>query len=197
MAEPKPEPEKGPIIGPDGYPVTGLDEDPVTGPDEDMELKTSENEPLEEDDETENFDVYRSEPVIHSDSVISCWPCPSSTYITSYYGPRSCYEPYHVTWHTGLDIYAEEGDSIVAAGDGYVASCGYSDIRGYYVLIDHGNGLQTLYQHMSGFAVSTGDNVSAGQTIGYAGSTGIVTGAHLHFEVWEDGETVDPIKYYN
>ena len=52
MAEPKPEPEKGPIIGPDGYPVTGLDEDPVTGPDEDIELKTSENEPLEEDDET-------------------------------------------------------------------------------------------------------------------------------------------------
>jgi murein DD-endopeptidase MepM/ murein hydrolase activator NlpD len=63
-------------------------------------------------------------------------------------------------------------------------------------MIDHGNGYKTLYGHMSSIAVSNGQTVSQGETIGYVGSTGVSTGPHCHYEVWKDGSRIDPEQFY-
>lgn len=123
------------------------------------------------------------------------WPCPSSTYITSGFGAREAPTEGATTSHKGIDIGCSSGASIVAAADGVVAFVGYMGGGGNAVLIDHGNGITTCYFHLSGFAVSTGANVSAGQTVGYAGSTGVSTGPHLHFGVLLYGAYVDPMGY--
>ena len=81
------------------------------------------------------------------------------------------------------------GQAVVFAGGD--ACCSY----GYYVIIDHGNGFETLYGHFSKIAVSTGQKVTQGQTIGYGGHTGYATGDHLHFEVHLNGAIVNPLTY--
>lgn len=133
-------------------------------------------------------------PVISGNGVIGVWPS-QSTWISSYYGPRDTGIYGASTYHRGIDIGASYGSCIYASGDGYVARACYSSIRGNYIIISHGGGICTLYQHMSGFAVSEGDNVSAGQVVGYVGETGVASGPHLHFEVWIDECEVDPLGY--
>ena len=72
----------------------------------------------------------------------------------------------------------------------------YSNARGYYIRVDHGNGITSLYQHLSGYgSYDAGDHVDAGDVIGYAGNTGISAGTHLHIEIWEDGTPVNPLNY--
>ena len=98
-------------------------------------------------------------------------------------------------FHSGLDIAADYGDPVVAANSGTVI---YADWMGGYgnaVMIDHGGGLVTLYGHNSSLAVYNGQQVSKGQTIAYAGSTGYSTGPHCHFEVRIHGEVTDPMNY--
>ncbi|MDH3306245.1 MAG: peptidoglycan DD-metalloendopeptidase family protein [Acidimicrobiia bacterium] len=97
--------------------------------------------------------------------------------------------------HAGLDINGGSGQAISAAGSGTVILASWYGGYGNAIVIDHGGGLTTLYAHQSGFAVSEGQNVSTGQTIGYVGSTGYSTGPHLHFETREWGTPVDPMKY--
>ena len=125
------------------------------------------------------------------------WPCPSSTRITSTFGGRSSPGGIGSTNHKGIDIGASSGAAIVAALDGKVVYTGYNVARGNYVMIDHGGGIITLYQHgLNGsIKVSSGQQVSKGQTIMSVGSRGYSTGPHLHFEVWENGTPVNPIKY--
>jgi murein DD-endopeptidase MepM/ murein hydrolase activator NlpD len=95
--------------------------------------------------------------------------------------------------HLGIDIGAGEGAHIYAADSGVVVFAGWANGGyGYMVMIDHGNGYQTLYAHMSQVSVSCGRSLSQGQTIGYSGSTGNSTGAHLHFEVRYQGGFVNP-----
>ncbi len=95
--------------------------------------------------------------------------------------------------HLGIDIAAGDGAGIFAADSGVIVFAGWATGGyGYMVMIDHGNGYQTLYAHMSNVAVSCGRSVSQGQTIGYAGSTGNSTGAHLHFEVRYQGGFISP-----
>ena len=123
------------------------------------------------------------------------WPISGS--ITSDYGWRT--HPIFGTsrFHSGLDIGADYGDSVVAADSGTVI---YSDWQGGYgktVMIDHGGGLVTLYAHNSELAVYVGQNVSKGQLIAYAGSTGYSTGPHVHFEVRVNGSTTNPLDYLN
>lgn len=123
------------------------------------------------------------------------WPCPSSTRVTSDYGNRLSPTAGASSNHKGIDIGADYGAAIVAAADGTVAFAGYNSGMGNYVMLSHGSGLYTVYGHCSALLVSTGDTVTAGQTIAQVGSTGISTGNHLHFGVSKDGAYVSPWNY--
>lgn len=119
------------------------------------------------------------------------WPLPGVTYISDHFGGAR--------GHKGMDIAGPWGTPIVAAADGQVIeanatdSWGYS--WGYYVLIYHNGTYSTRYAHMSSVAVSTGQYVTAGTIIGYEGNTGNSFGAHLHFEVYENGTRVNPARF--
>ena len=125
------------------------------------------------------------------------WPCPSCHTITSYFGWRI--HPITGTnkYHSGVDIGASYGSSVLAADSGTVILAGWNGGYGNCVVISHGNGITTLYGHMSSIAVSSGQSVSQGQTIGYVGSTGNSTGPHLHWEVAVNGSQVNPLNYAN
>lgn len=121
------------------------------------------------------------------------WPVNGE--ITSPYGYRI-----HPIWgtriyHSGIDIGVDEGTPVHAADGGTVIAAEWYGGYGYAVVIDHGNGLSTLYGHNSELAVSAGQTVSKGQVIAYAGSTGNSTGPHVHFEVRVNGDAVDPMGY--
>ncbi|WP_134704937.1 M23 family metallopeptidase [Ammoniphilus sp. YIM 78166] len=122
----------------------------------------------------------------------AAWPVPVAMIITSGFGER---------WgkhHNGIDI-AAPGDStgkiIVAFAPGVVEYSGFRGSYGNTVIIDHGNGLKTLYAHMMDKGIEQGSEVQAGTPIGYIGNTGDSRGAHLHFEVWAHDVPVDPMKY--
>ena len=126
------------------------------------------------------------------------WPVPSCTYITSKFGPR--YHPVtgaYQSTHTGLDIGASHGATIVASDGGTVTTAGEKGGYGNCVMIDHGNGYYTLYGHMSSIAVSVGQSVSKGDTVGYVGSTGVSTGPHCHFEIRVNGVCTDPAPWFS
>ena len=125
------------------------------------------------------------------------WPS-YCTYITSRQGPRTHPITGEYRNHGGTDIGASYGSAIYAADSGTVvrSADGWNGGWGNYVMIDHGNGMQTLYAHMSSRAVSVGQTVSRGQTIVYVGSTGMSTGAHLHFEMYINGSRIDPQTRY-
>jgi murein DD-endopeptidase MepM/ murein hydrolase activator NlpD len=97
--------------------------------------------------------------------------------------------------HTGIDIHAPSGATIVAAGNGTVIYAGRNGGYGNFTMIDHGNGLVTCYAHQSKILVRKGQHVSAGTTIGKVGSTGLSTGPHLHFEVRVNGTPKNPTSY--
>ena len=119
------------------------------------------------------------------------WPVQGS--ISSDYGYRHIFGG--LNFHRGVDIPAPMGTAVHAAANGTVVFAGVKGSYGNLVIIDHGNGFQTLYGHNSGFLVKAGDVVSKGQTIAAVGSTGRSTGPHCHFEVHLNGELVDPLMY--
>ena len=93
--------------------------------------------------------------------------------------------------HPGIDFAAEEGAEVYAAAEGIVTTAAYDVEKGNYVVLDHGGGLETEYQHMKSLLVSAGQSVVQGQVLGYVGSTGNSTGPHLHFEARQDGAPAD------
>lgn len=125
------------------------------------------------------------------------WPTPSCTYITSHFAPQRV-NPVtgKLRPHTGTDIGAQYGATIIAAASGTVKFAGWNGGYGNCVIIDHGGGRSTLYAHMSSIGVSSGQMVAAGQTVGKVGSTGNSTGPHLHFEVLINGTAVNPMQYF-
>ncbi len=124
------------------------------------------------------------------------WPV-GCTYITSCVGNR--YHPITGAWkyHSGMDIGACYGDTVWASDSGTVSLAGENGGYGLCVMIDHGNGYYTLYGHLSSIAVSQGQGVGRGQTIGYVGSTGVSTGAHLHFEIREGTTCLDFASWFS
>lgn len=128
------------------------------------------------------------------------WPLPVAGTITSRFGHRVDPITGEVSSHTGTDIACAEGTPILAAADGVVTVANGLDSwggsYGYYIQIDHGGGLETLYAHCSSICVTTGQQVQAGQVIGYVGHTGRATGSHLHLEVHVNGSRTDAMRYF-
>ena len=120
-----------------------------------------------------------------------CWPLPGHTYISCHFGEVDAFGN---AGHRGTDIPAPEGTPILAAHSGTVLVSGWNDSYGNQVLLDNGAGWSTRYAHMTQTAVTAGEAVTAGQVIGYVGSTGDSTGNHLHFEVMQGGIRVDPLS---
>ena len=128
------------------------------------------------------------------------WPLPVAGTITSQFGYRVDPITGEVSSHTGTDIACAEGTPILAAADGVVTVANGLDSwggsYGYYIQIDHGGGLETLYAHCSSICVTTDQQVQAGQVIGYVGHTGRATGSHLHLEVHVNGSRTDAMRYF-
>ena len=114
--------------------------------------------------------------------------------ITSGYGMRRHPILGYARMHSGIDFAASWGSPIYAVADGRVAYAGWHGGHGNYVRLDHGGSIATGYGHMSRIAVANGSAVRRGQIIGYVGSTGLSTGAHLHYEVYRGGQTVNPLS---
>lgn len=100
-------------------------------------------------------------------------------------------------FHTGIDVPAMAGTPIKAAMSGRVTVAGYNGVFGNYVVVAHHSNYRTLYGHMSSIRAKSGAYVKAGEVIGYVGSTGQSTGAHLHFTVYKNGVTVNPLLLMN
>ncbi|HZK29422.1 MAG TPA: peptidoglycan DD-metalloendopeptidase family protein [Clostridia bacterium] len=126
------------------------------------------------------------------------WPLPDAHYVTSVFGWRAKYGRFHY----GTDVAASVGTRIVAMADGVVTYAAwprggtYSGEYGNLIVIDHGNGYQTRYGHLSGFNCHIGQHVKAGQVVGYTGNTGRSSGPHLHFEVRLNGVPHDPLRHF-
>lgn len=129
------------------------------------------------------------------------WPLPHSFTITSRFGYREDPITGELDYHSGTDIAAPAGTPILAGASGTVIVANGTDPwgggYGYYVRLDHGGGLETLYGHCATITVTAGKEVQQGEVIGYVGSTGNSTGNHLHFEVRQNTEAVDAMMYFS
>lgn len=121
-------------------------------------------------------------------------PC-AYTMVTSPFGNRNTGIAGASTYHQGVDLGAPEGTPIYASRTGVVTAATYGKSAGYYVSINHGDGFSSIYMHMTRYVVSSGQAVSAGQLIGYVGSTGVSSGPHLHFGIAYNGTYVNPAHY--
>lgn len=121
----------------------------------------------------------------------SIWPV--AGWLSSSYGTRT--DPFNdaKSFHPGLDISADYGAPVLATADATVVTAGYNGAYGNMVVLDHGFGITTKYGHLSRIAVMGNQHVKRGETIGYVGSTGRSTGAHLHYEIWMNGRLADPM----
>ena len=125
------------------------------------------------------------------------WPSADSYYVTSTFGMRLHPILGYTRMHNGIDIGASYGTKIYASDGGVVITSEESYSYGNYVMIAHGNGRYTLYAHMSQRLVSVDDVVAQGDVIGYVGATGYATGPHIHFEIYENDERVDPLQFFS
>ena len=121
--------------------------------------------------------------------------CPLSGTMTSPFGWRADPVSGEERFHYGLDIAGAEGDSVACFADGSVGTVGESALLGNYVTVNHDLGFSTLYAHCSAIAVSAGQRVQKGEVIASVGATGNATGPHLHFEVHDGGQYLNPIYY--
>ena len=129
-----------------------------------------------------------------SGSGVLAHPVPGAS-ITSGFGGRVAPTAGATSSHDGIDYGAGYGATVYAADSGTVITAQYNSARGNYIVINHGNGMQTWYQHLSAMNVSVGQTVAKGQAIGAVGTTGVSTGPHLHFEVHVGGVPVNPLNY--
>jgi len=125
-------------------------------------------------------------------STPSIWP--AHGWLTGTFGGRS--DPFtgEPGFHQGIDISTEKGNPVYATADGTVEAAAYTGDYGNLIQVRHGFGLTTRYGHLSGFAVKPGQTVSRGDVIGYIGSTGRSTGAHLHYEILANGKLINPLQ---
>lgn len=124
------------------------------------------------------------------------WPVPEYQEVTETFGTRVHPITGKESSHDGVDISAPEGVAVLAVRSGTVAETGWDDTDGNYVLLDHGDGLTTLYGCLSTVSVQTGDVVAQGDVLGSVGQTGAATGPHLHLEAAQDGALYDPLSWF-
>lgn len=124
------------------------------------------------------------------------WPADSRR-ITSEFGIRRDPFTRRKSMHSGVDLGGKSGDPVYAAADGKVTESAYNSSRGHYIVLSHPSGLQSVYMHLRKRHVQAGEQVVQGERIGDLGSTGRSTGPHLHFEIWKNGEPIDPLPYLN
>ncbi len=136
-------------------------------------------------------DVQRVEALARATP--SIWPAVG--WLTDGFGSRK--DPFHgaTAFHNGLDIAADKGAPIYAAASGVVQSAGWGGDYGNLVVIAHEFGLTTRYAHMSKIEVRAGERVERGQVVGFIGATGRASGPHLHYEVWANGQPLNPLKF--
>ncbi len=174
----------------------------------DIETKTAAIEEYEADIAEQNETIAMLEKIvaeekarleeanrIRYDGGMFSWPAPSYTRISDDYGNRVHPILGVNQFHNGIDLAAPGGSPILAAYNGKVVAADYSGSMGNYIMIDHGDGLYTIYMHASALYVSKGASVSKGQKIAAVGSTGRSTGNHLHFSVRLNGNYVSPWNY--
>ena len=132
-------------------------------------------------------------------SVIASLPSikPIEGFITSDFGMRM--HPIHrqMIFHAGTDFSAPVGTKVMATADGTVAYSGFESGYGKKVIIDHGNGYQTIYAHLSKAVIRQGQHVKRGDTIAFSGNTGVSTGPHLHYEVRKDNMVINPTAFFS
>lgn len=135
----------------------------------------------------------RANPLFQSNMMPGIWPVDGR--LMSHFGNRS--DPFSGmgAFHSGVDISAPSGTPIKASADGVVTSAEWAGAYGRLVVLDHGNGLQTWYAHMSRFDVVAGQWVKRGEIVGRVGATGRATSAHLHYEVRRGGSAINPHPY--
>jgi murein DD-endopeptidase MepM/ murein hydrolase activator NlpD len=135
-------------------------------------------------------DVERREAL--ASATPSIWP--TRGWLTGTFGGRS--DPFtgEPAFHQGLDISTEKGQPVFATADGSVAAASYTGDYGNLIVLRHDFGLSTRYGHLSAFAVKAGESVRRGDIIGYVGSTGRSTGAHLHYEIIANGALLNPLQ---
>jgi murein DD-endopeptidase MepM/ murein hydrolase activator NlpD len=135
-------------------------------------------------------DVERREAL--ASSTPSIWP--AHGWLTGTFGGRS--DPFsgEPAFHQGLDISTDKGQPVFATADGTIESASYTGDYGNLIVIKHGFGLMTRYGHLGGFAVKPGQSIKRGAVIGYVGSTGRATGAHLHYEILANGKLINPLQ---
>lgn len=135
-------------------------------------------------------DVERREAL--ANATPSIWPTHGG--LTGFFGGRS--DPFtgEPGYHQGIDISTEKGQPIYATADGTVESATYTGDYGNFIVLRHGFGLTTRYGHLSSFAAKTGQRVKRGDVIGYVGSTGRSTGAHVHYEILANGKLINPLQ---
>ena len=124
-----------------------------------------------------------------------CFPMQYCTMLTSSYGYRVHPITGNYSFHNGVDLAAGQGTPIYATKSGVVSTATYNYAYGYYVVVNHLDGYSSLYGHMTHYTVSEGEYVDRGEIIGYVGSTGYSTGPHLHFTIYYNGNTVNPMNY--
>lgn len=164
----------------------GINETPQTKPTAKAKAEDKEITPKEK--------PIEAIPEIPTDPKV--WSSPLKTgEISSPFGEREHPINRNDSLHTGVDIAAPHGETVVAAFPGYVASKGYDNANGYYAVVEHEGGFTTVYAHLSQLSITEGEYVSQRIKIGEVGSTGISTGPHLHFEIKKDGKSVNPEDY--
>lgn len=163
---------------------------------EDIETQKAIIAELEEIERKRREEALKNQLNLTYDGGKMTWPVPGYSRISSYYGTRP--DPFGSPtqeFHSGIDIPAPRGVNIISAYDGEVAWSYYSNSAGNWVGVDHGDGIYTVYMHMSKRLVSEGDKVKKGDVLGLVGTTGRSTGNHLHFAVRKNGSYVDPLKW--
>ncbi len=120
---------------------------------------------------------------------------PTNGRITSDFGHRTHPLTGESDFHTGIDIAVSYGTPIYAAESGRISFSGWQGGYGHTIIIDHGDGIETLYAHNSQLNVNEGERVNKGEIIAYSGNSGTSSGPHLHFEIIEEGEHIDPLHH--